>query len=246
MKKNGYTLAEALISLAVIGVVAALILPMANKLQPDTTKIMFLKTYDSIVEITQQLASNTQIYPLYDDNSNIYYEQYPLANLSAWSDSQNNQHRMNSKYCTLLANAFGSTNNTCSNDNILINNFNFNFTPSFTATNGVVFDIRTFKNIWSNNNVERMTYQSDIYIDVDGINNGNDCFYNFDTGCTQPDRFKIIVASDGKIVASDPKSQYYLDTRVDAKLVKDLGDLENDYQTRILNNNDQTKVLIRN
>ena len=42
MKRFGYTLAEALIALAIVGVVAAIALPMANKFMPDGNKILYL------------------------------------------------------------------------------------------------------------------------------------------------------------------------------------------------------------
>ena len=44
MRKRAFTLAEALIALGVVGVVAALVLPLANKARPDEMKISYLKT----------------------------------------------------------------------------------------------------------------------------------------------------------------------------------------------------------
>ena len=61
MKKKGYTLAEALLAMAVIGIVAALMLPLANKYRPDEQKALFINTYDSIVEAVSVLASNEEI-----------------------------------------------------------------------------------------------------------------------------------------------------------------------------------------
>ena len=49
MRKKGFTLAEALIALGIVGIVAALALPMFNKTKPDSVKVAYLKTYDSIV-----------------------------------------------------------------------------------------------------------------------------------------------------------------------------------------------------
>ena len=50
MQKFGYTLAETLIALGIVGVLAALMLPMINKIKPDTTNISYLKVYDVINE----------------------------------------------------------------------------------------------------------------------------------------------------------------------------------------------------
>lgn len=63
MKKKGYTLAEALIAMGVIGVVAALMLPMYSKYRPDANKALFIRTYDSIVEAVSVLVANDEFYP---------------------------------------------------------------------------------------------------------------------------------------------------------------------------------------
>ena len=63
MKKKGYTLAEALIAMGVIGVVAALMLPMLSKYRPDANKALFIRTYDSIVEAVSVLVANDEFYP---------------------------------------------------------------------------------------------------------------------------------------------------------------------------------------
>lgn len=62
MKKKGYTLAESLIALGIVGVVAALMLPLMNKYKPDGDKALFIRTYDSIVEATSSMVSDKEIY----------------------------------------------------------------------------------------------------------------------------------------------------------------------------------------
>ena len=57
-----------MIALGIVGVVAALILPMANKFKPDQNKITYLKTYDSLVETVKAAASNKKIYPVMNSN----------------------------------------------------------------------------------------------------------------------------------------------------------------------------------
>lgn len=63
MKKKGYTLAEALIAMGVIGIVAALMLPMLSKYKPDPNKALFIRTYDSIVEAVSVLVANDEFFP---------------------------------------------------------------------------------------------------------------------------------------------------------------------------------------
>ena len=48
MKKTGFTLAELLITLGIIGVIVAILVPAVNNAMPDENKAMYLKTYDTL------------------------------------------------------------------------------------------------------------------------------------------------------------------------------------------------------
>ena len=45
--KKAYTLAEVLICVGIVGVLAAILLPLANKYRPDSTKALYVKTFVS-------------------------------------------------------------------------------------------------------------------------------------------------------------------------------------------------------
>ncbi len=62
MKQRAYTLAEVLIAVGIIGVLAAVMLPMVNKYKPDTTKILYLNTYDALAESISSAANNDAYY----------------------------------------------------------------------------------------------------------------------------------------------------------------------------------------
>ena len=62
MKKNGFTLAELLIALAVVGVVAALLAPTLQNLMPNNDKTKFLKVYDSIATAAVNILDNSELY----------------------------------------------------------------------------------------------------------------------------------------------------------------------------------------
>ena len=66
MKKRfaqGYTLAEALITLAIIAMLASVFLPLVSAFKPDTTKIKWLQTYDAIVYVAGELVNNQSLFP---------------------------------------------------------------------------------------------------------------------------------------------------------------------------------------
>ena len=79
MRKNGFTLAEVLIALGIIGFISAIMLPMINKVKPDSTKAMYLATYDAVVSATNEMASNINAYPVYDKDYN-----YPENSTPDW------------------------------------------------------------------------------------------------------------------------------------------------------------------
>ena len=62
MKKTGFTLTELLITIAIIGVVAALSAPVVTNLTPDKNKMMFMKNYNEVVAITEKLLSDPELY----------------------------------------------------------------------------------------------------------------------------------------------------------------------------------------
>ena len=50
MKQKGYTLAEVLICVGIVGVLAAILLPLANKYRPDSTKALYVKTFNAVTD----------------------------------------------------------------------------------------------------------------------------------------------------------------------------------------------------
>ena len=222
MKKNGYTLAEALIAMCVIGVVAAVTLPLASKYMPDSNKVIFLKTYDSIASVNQSITSSTELYPIVNDpqTDRRIYKNYPLYNISATKDIDGVTYGGDrSKYCKFLALGLGANANACS-AGYSANPAWSDANRSFTTKNGV--DVMVYTN--ASENAANITYQSDVYIDVDGFAKGVNCEYNSAT-CKYPDRFKFAIGPDGDIAAVDAKGQEYLKTRTNYRKNRDEDDL---------------------
>jgi prepilin-type N-terminal cleavage/methylation domain-containing protein len=212
MKNKGYTLAEVLITIGIIGILAAVLLPLINKYKPDANMAMFIKTYDTIVTATNEIVSNEQLYPIKNAGDNIDYRLIPLANTSSIT-IYGNTVSGNSKYCNLLALSIHTVGNVACSDEYITNPTNF--TPSFKMANGVEVEVLTNSIVSSSGG----SYQSDIYIDVNGSDKGKNCFYS--DSCTYPDRFKLIVSANGNIQVNDAKGKAYLARRADWKLRKD-------------------------
>lgn len=223
MRKKGYTLAEVLIAVTIIGVVAATILPMVNKIKPDETKIKYLQTYDAISSVIADLAKNRSYFPVYNinDTYNEIFVDRPFLNTIAIDLPDNRNPNgddilgENGKICRLLHAIMGNEEqHNCSNlYNPIAMNSN-NFSTSFTTKNGITMMIYTNNNNPSENSI----YQTDIYFDING-NEAPNCFKVSATenSCPQPDRFKMKVAANGYIEPGDRVGNGYLLNRANTR-----------------------------
>ena len=62
MKKFGFTLAELLISLAIVAVASALMVPAFNNIMPDKYKTRVLKYYSMVANATNDMLENEALY----------------------------------------------------------------------------------------------------------------------------------------------------------------------------------------
>ena len=223
--KNAFTLAELLITLTIIGVVAALIVPAISNLRPDKNKTVYLQVYDSISETVKSLAANSRLYPVCNNpnvEDNVNCSQYPLLNTSRPLDDRYNNARYQGdrKLCSLIALSLGIAEDdmNCSNTIYAFNaaDYTNGFAgESFVTKNGMRWRIVPQIATYTNNFEAR--FQNDIYVDIDPTNNdvnGEDKSCIFDEeNCTQPDIFKFMVGADGKVIPADPMGRLYISGR---------------------------------
>ena len=215
--KQGLTLAEILITMCIIGVVSTLMAATLTHLTPDQNKIKYLRRFDSISSITKDMSSNSLLYPACQgegDNS-INCSQHPLFNTDLGIEGRGKTIPAsgNSKYCVGLSmylNGRGMPNLNCTDAPV---NIESGWIPSFTTDNGTEYIVSTTREIQGNQGI----FQIDVYFDINGSSIGPNCFYNADSeteACKKnPDRFKLMIASDGTVVAADPLGKEYIRTR---------------------------------
>ena len=228
MKKRAYTLAEILIALGIIGVLAAVLAPMANKFKPDTSKVLYLNTYDALATSITDMATNGAYYV--EDNGTFNFSTYPFANLDRYVDSTNPQHTIPAgvgKFCRVLAENFNileAPNDVCRNNNRFPNN---PFEASSTSKNGVEFMVYTEANVPHNNDTN--TYFTEITIDINGAE-GENCIFNGNNlnSCKRPDRFTFKVSADAEFIPMDEMGWRYLESRTSLKYKKIERTLAND------------------
>lgn len=251
MKKNGFTLAETVITMAVIGVVAAISLPLINSFRIDENKVLFLRAYDAIVEATQMIISNTEMYPpigegdrikIDDDNlepNKITYDfsECPLLNITheyILKDVKIGNVTENvdcggwdtegeDKFSRLLAYALG------------IPGTNIKKPAYVTLKNGVGINIAQYvstskylSNTFHGDLYGKFLFLTEIRMDVndrvfpgDNIGKDNKDCRYDETKCPHPDQFLLYVTADGQVHAIDPMAQYYLKTRSNLRLNKE-------------------------
>ena len=81
MKSKGYTLAEVLICVGIIWLLAAVLVPLANKYKPDATKAMYVKTYNALTETIREISTNQNLYSMVSADGKYNYNKAPLYNL---------------------------------------------------------------------------------------------------------------------------------------------------------------------
>ena len=186
MKKNGFTLAEVLITLGIVGVAAALLTPIIGNAIPDKNKTKVINLYQAIASTTDTLLNDNSIYYQKgsDDNCRGLGCQYiPLT-------SPYNKAIFNGKlkYGYLLAT-------------------HLNVSDMTAVTTGNTVEFQTNDNVnWTiqTNNIG----ESIITLDLNGTD-GKNCSYN-KTLCPKPDQFEFFVSQYGKIIGNDPLTTAYL------------------------------------
>ncbi len=180
MKKSGFTLAEVLIAVGIIGVMGAIMATTFNNVKPDRTKFLYLKAYDGLKASINAMIYDSHIYSKsYNVQSGgqcLSYDvsYYPLLNFSApvnpdFSDIPAGQF----KFANLLRESLNGQGNVCKADNCsfttkpgnLLWTIQTNPAGLTTApTDSVDYDINVQLQITGNNNTRR-TFLFHVYAD---------------------------------------------------------------------------------
>lgn len=174
MKKlKAFTLAEILIVLCVIGVLASIMLTSLTGMSPDKTKILFKKAYQITERTVGELVNDETFYPY--DPSRIGFRNTTIA---SWPGDTSQTFGGNTKFCKLFAkklNTMGDldtkTGSAC----------------AFTTSDNIRWYV-PFSTFAGNT-------PATIMVDINGYNNGP----NKRTGTADGDQFYINVYYDGTV-----------------------------------------------
>lgn len=206
--KKGFTLAEVMITLATLGVIAAILIPAITSLAPDRNKVMFKKAYYSLEQAISQLINDEVHYPSGSTwsssggpaeckNGSIYVN-CSFYNTTATSDIP--VAYKNNKFCYLLQQELNilKTDVACSRPDTTI-------PAQFTTSDGItwfVYDMYGFPIPAP----AATTYTTSIVFDVDNDNTtgcGNVTNAEACAAGKTPDRYQITIDYDGTLRVQD-------------------------------------------
>lgn len=190
--KKGFTLAESLVTMAVIGVIAAILLPMLTRVTPNEEMIMLKKAYYLTGRIVTELINDDILYPETGNNATDGFANGTTV------PYHNENHGDASKFCTLFAarlNVRTDRGVNCANVG--------QGAVNFTSQDGIRWSMpatAAFANGgWAN-----------IIVDVNGVKRPNCAVAAQNNTCTKPDQFRIQVNQWGNIRVPDEATRRYL------------------------------------
>lgn len=196
-KITAFSLGEVLVTLAIVGVIAALILPTIKQMQPDRQKMLFKKAYTNVERVVTEIINDDYLYP--EATGYVGLDNTTSVTLNDTSYGGSN------KFCKLFALKLNNINSDDDDINCPYGALSDGSagTPSFTTNDGIEFYI------------PNTTFATDttISVDVNGEKAPN-CKYSA-SSCSTPDRFEIIVSADGGIeVEGDLEKSFLKSTSV--------------------------------
>ena len=102
--KKGFTLTEVLVTLSIIGVVAALCLPAIRHIMPNKTKAAYMKAYNALAVLTDEILGDPSLYwTTYSSGSANCAGLYCNAQPTITPYSSNSKYSGTTKYPMLLS-----------------------------------------------------------------------------------------------------------------------------------------------
>lgn len=172
----GFTLSETLATLLVLGVLAAILIPIVNKLFPNETEIMHKKATSTVSNAIASIINNDTF--------------YPLANgTNGFSDTQT---------VTYNGKSYGGGTKLCSLFGVMLNTSSVDCSASgwnVKTNDGMVWDLSKADFLTSKQGIIKV----DVSGGVDVVTKTSpNCTYDI-ISCRNPDQFVFYVKNDGRI-----------------------------------------------
>lgn len=182
MKKNGFSLAELMITLAIVAIVSAVLMPSLGKLMPDNNKMKILNAHSQISNSVDRILSDDSMYNCANEDDDELEALACDGSVPGGTTASGD-----GKFEELMVEELGIK--TSSGDSVL----------PWKASNG---------SFWG---FEKFGTKNDAYyiitIDLNGSKKPNEIF---SAAQQSPDRFRFKVNNFGGIVPYDALTEAYL------------------------------------
>lgn len=172
---KGYTLAETLVTILIIGVLSAVTLPILQKTVDNKLETMRIKCMYIIEQTIAQMLDDDTMYPQSNMEASI-----GLAKINPPVKIGGRSYSGNTKFCELFASRLNMAPHTvveCKPNK-----------KSFTTADGVDWYLP----------IANFSTKQKIKFDVNGEDEDPNCTYN-ETTCPKPDIFEYYISPMGKI-----------------------------------------------
>lgn len=205
-KKKAFTLAETLLALGIIGIIAAILAPVLTDMRPDHNKVIYLKAYDTLTESVQTIVNDTSIYPPLWNNGSAQYNvsRYPLLNNEqsqspAFSD---NKYSGSNKLGYLIADIMDGDSSSGDQNGV-----------SFTTEGGTMAWQVKEDNTWSAANQK---WSNLVTVNIEG-DTSMPKLYGQNGYTDKPTTFQFCITASGNVIPLDAYGQMYAANRQDLK-----------------------------
>lgn len=206
--RKAFTLAETLITIGLIGILAAILIPAVTSISPNRNKVMLRKAYTTLEQTIAKMANDDINYPA-DQVTTMGGYVYPRVfnNTTQTTNTSN-------KFCYFFADNLTTIGNiTCP---VITFGYKQATTVLANTTDGIswFFGGTSLGSEAANFPVDTTKYYTFIIADVNGVANAPNCLddtgciatnrpvYNstpYTCGCAKPDTFVFGIRFDGKI-----------------------------------------------
>ena len=188
--KKGFTLQELLISMAIIGIVAAIAAPGIVGMIPDRKKSMYMKAYNVLANQVNEMLEDSSLYwTTYNADGSINTAGFRTTQRPVDEDEFGAEVTGNTKFARILASRLNTV------DDIAC--VAATAQCKFTTPDGIDWYYNTIDN----------SQNFQLVIDINGDEEPNE-FFSDDQD--NPDRFGFLISSDGDITIQDALGQVYL------------------------------------
>jgi len=224
MKNKAFTLAEVLITLGIVGVVAALTISGIAKLKPDESKVKYMNAYNSLANLAPEIVNDETLFPKFYDDSTGKLTSAGLVSLRIFNALDRTAIDPIYFKDGMFTLKDGKVSDTITNpylkfDYLLsrrLNASDFKINPKvtnssiFTTPDGIIWTVQNEPgSIGSALDLEGSpNYRKMVTIDINGDKAPN-CTYNA-SSCKKPDQFIFYVAMFGDVQPGDKLGQAFL------------------------------------